>query len=290
MNNIVWLASYPKSGNTWFRAFLANLKQDGDKPADINQLNNTRIASAREIFDEAVGIETSVLTFDEVDHLRPEVYQYLSDGAKETRFMKIHDAYTFLPDGRPLVPPSATRAVIYFVRNPLDVVVSFANHSDISLDQSIKRINDETFCFSNDPKREHQQLRQRLLSWSGHVCSWTEAPGLDVHIMKFEDMKRNPLDTFTAAVLFAGLDYGPEQIKKALEFADIKELQRQEREIGFKEKAPRCKAFFNKGETGYWREVLTDKQVKSVIKVHKDVMTQFGYLVSDVHSSSTGIL
>lgn len=278
MKNIIWLASYPKSGNTWFRVFLTNLLRDNDEPVDINQLDSTPIASARKIFDEAVGIEASDLSHDEVDRLRPEVYRFLSDQAKETRFLKIHDAYTFIESGRPLVPLHATRGVIYFIRNPLDVAVSFANHSGISLDKSIERMNDESFCFSNKPGRLHNQLRQRLLSWGGHVRSWVDNENLDLHVMRYEDMKRKPVKTFTDAVKFAGLQKTTEQIKKALKFSHISEMQRQEQENGFLEKSPVCKAFFHKGQIGYWGEVLSDYQANTIIKAHKDVMERFGYL------------
>jgi hypothetical protein len=278
MKNIFWLASYPKSGNTWFRVFLANLLQDSDKPVNINQLEDTSIASSRWLFEEAVGIEASDLLYEEVDRLRPEVYRFLSNEAKKAVFLKIHDAYTFLDDGRPLVPPEATRGVIYIIRSPLDVAVSFANHSGISIHQSIKRMNNEAYYFCNETDRPGIQLRQQLLSWSGHVRSWMEAEHLDRHLLRFEDMKCKPLETFTGAVKFLGIEKSAEQIQKALEFSHISELQRQEREYGFVEKSAACLSFFHKGEIGSWRGVLTDKQVETIINAHQNVMKQFGYL------------
>jgi hypothetical protein len=278
MKNIIWLASYPKSGNTWFRVFLTNLLRDSDQPADINQLEKTPIASARAVFDDAVGIEAADLSNDEVDRLRPEVYRFLSHQARETRFLKIHDAYTFLDHSSPLVPPEATRGAIYIIRSPLDVAVSFANHLDATLDKAVERMAEEDFCFSHRPGRLHDQLRQRLLSWSGHVRSWTEAENLEVHVMRYEDMKQHPEETFTRAVTFAGLEKSREQIKKALEFSDFSEMQRQEKEKGFKEKSLKAEAFFRKGEVGAWRNVLTNNQVKKIIEKHGEVMKRFGYL------------
>jgi len=278
MGNIIWIASYPKSGNTWFRVFLTNLLQDGDVPADINDLERTPIASARALFDEIVGVEAGDLTLDEVDSLRPEVYRYLSDEAGETLFMKIHDAYTYLPDGRPLVPPEATRSVIYIIRNPLDVVISFANHMGIPIDRAVKRLADDDFCFAAKSGRLHDQLRQRLFSWSKHVCSWTESGDLDVHIMRYEDMTLNPEQAFTDAVMFAGLEKNRQQIKKALGFSRFSELQRQERENGFKERPVKANLFFRMGESGYWRNVLSETHIRAIIGAHKDVMKQYGYL------------
>ena len=278
MRNIFWLASYPKSGNTWFRVFLANLLQDSDKPASINQLEDTSIASSRWLFEEAVGIEASDLLYEEVDRLRPEVYRFLSNEVKKSVFLKIHDAYTFLDDGRPLVPPEASRGVIYIIRSPLDVAVSYANHSGISIDQAIKRMNNEANCFCNEPDRPGIQLRQRLLSWGSHVRSWTEAEHPDLHLLRFEDMRCSPLETFTGAVKFLGIEKSAQQIEKALEFSHISELQRQEREYGFVEKSAACHSFFHKGEIGAWRGVLTDKQVETIVNAHQNVMKQFGYL------------
>jgi hypothetical protein len=278
MKNIVWLASYPKSGNTWFRIFLENLIQDKEQPVDINQLENTPIASSRLIFDEAVGIPAAELSNEEVDFLRPEVYQYLAREAKETLFLKIHDAYTLLDNLTPLVPSEVTRGVIYFIRNPLDVAVSFANHSGISVTESIARMSNESYSFCESPGRLHNQLRQRILSWSSHVHSWIDCKDLDLHLVRYEDMKTNPVKTFSRAVKFAGLNKSQAQIEKALKYSNIEELQHQERERGFREKASQSPAFFNKGKIGYWREELSEKHVKSIIKAHKNLMERFGYL------------
>ena len=102
---IVWLASYPKSGNTWMRAFLSNYLADGDAPVDINSLDTGGpIASARAVFDDAVGVEASDLTQDEIERYRPRVYLQVAANSSETLYLKIHDAFTYTPDGSPLVP------------------------------------------------------------------------------------------------------------------------------------------------------------------------------------------
>ena len=40
MGKILWLASYPRSGNTWLRAFLHNLFRNSAEPYDINRLQD----------------------------------------------------------------------------------------------------------------------------------------------------------------------------------------------------------------------------------------------------------
>ena len=278
MSDIIWLASYPKSGNTWFRVFLTNLRGEKDEPAQINKLNSAPIASARAIFDDEAGIEASDLTPDEIDRLRPEIYTHLAEEAEEALFMKVHDAYLSNDKNIPLFPKEATAGAIYIIRNPLDVLISFADHSGWNYDTAISKMADKTFAFCSKPKRLHNQLRQKLLSWSSHVKSWTEQTLFPVCVLRFEDMKQKPVETFEKAVRFSGLEYEREEILKALELSSFKELQRQEKENGFKEKSPSSEMFFRKGEVGSWRDELTKKQVGQVIEDHKEVMHRFGYL------------
>ena len=279
MKGIVWLASYPKSGNTWFRTFLTNFLINGDKPVDINEIFTGPIASARQPFDEALGYDSGEMTFDEIDALRPEVYCHQTQQAKETLYCKIHDAYTFLPDGRPLIPPEATDAALYFIRNPLDVAVSFAHHGGPpNINWTIKRMENvqETFC--DVDAAEMPQLRQKILSWSNHVKSWVEAPGIRVLPIRYEDMKNTPQETFTAAIRFAGLAQDPDRIAKAIRFSDFNEVRAQEQKSGFGEKLTQAKSFFRKGEIGSWREFLTPEQSDKIISRHAEMMHRFGYL------------
>lgn len=276
--NIIWLASYPKSGNTWFRIFLANLLQDSDTPADINQLEHTPIASSRNIFDETTGIPSSELTDREIENLRPDVYLHLSNEVDPPFFQKIHDAYIYTPNGKPLIPSEATRGVIYFVRNPLDVAVSFAHHSVCTIDKMIQLMNTPThsFCARND--KLHNQLRQWLLTWSRHVQSWLDESDLPVCILRYEDMLQHPFATFQKAVRFAGLDKSDDKIRKAIRFSDIQEVKRQEQEKGFREKAPKAPNFFRQGIAGAWQEVLTQQQKEKIIQDHGEIMKRFDYI------------
>ena len=279
MKNIIWLASYPKSGNTWFRIFLSNLLDEKEDPADINKISSTHgIASARHMFDEITGIEASDLSHDEADLLRPGLYNIISDEAKETLFIKVHDAYTFLPDKSPLFPPSATKGVIYIIRNPLDVAVSNANHNNCTVQECIDMMGSENHGLCTKNSRLKDQLRQRLGSWSHHVISWIQAADQNVHVIRYEDMIQSPVVTFTAATEFSGMDFSRKAIEAAIKNSSFEEMQRQEREKGFKERPTRAPTFFRKGEAGSWREQLTKEQVKQILNDHGQVMQKFGYL------------
>lgn len=276
MSGIIWLASYPKSGNTWFRIFLANLLRNSDQPVDINDLEVTRIANDRAVFDDETGIEASDFTLDEIDELRPLVYEQLAGKATKTLFMKAHDAWTFLPDGTPLLSSKATKGAIYFIRNPLDVAISYAHHRGIDIDNAITEMGSSDLKFSGKTDRLFRQLRQKILTWSDHVESWMQVP--NVCVVRYEDMLVQPLESFSRLVTYAGLSYDRIKIEKALHLSDFRTLQIQEKEKGFNEKSPMNDHFFRSGRSGQWKEQLTAAQVDLIIRDHGDVMRRFGYL------------
>lgn len=281
MSGIIWLASYPKSGNTWLRVFLTNLQRDADEPASINDLESTPIASAREIFDDNVGIEASDLTAYEIDRLRPELYRRLAETTTEPLYMKIHDAYTEATPNHPLIPATATAGAIYLVRNPLDVAISNAHHHGTSYDTAINCMADINAALNYASDRLLFQLPQKLLSWSGHVLSWADSAPFPVCLLRYEDMKTTPVEAFTRAVRFMGLDRSTAQIEKAIRFSAFDILQGQEKAGGFQEKSTVATRFFRKGQSGSWREELTKAQVQRIVADHREVMQRFGYLDKD---------
>jgi hypothetical protein len=104
VSGIVWLASYPKSGNTWLRVLLTNYLRAAGEPADINNLLGAPGASSRECFDQWTGVEGSALDANVVDRLRPQVYRCMARDADDTLFMKVHDAWARVDTGEPMFP------------------------------------------------------------------------------------------------------------------------------------------------------------------------------------------
>ena len=279
MSQIVWLASYPRSGNTWFRVFIANLLRSEEVgPVPINDLWKGGIASGRWSFDEYAGVDSAELTPDEIERLRPPIYEQWVADAKDDLYVKIHDAYHLTSAGRPLVPAGASRGALYFLRNPLDVAGSYAHHLGAPPAAAIERMGDEGHCSSARADRLHVQLRQRLLTWSGHVESWVDQKEVDVLVVRYEDMHEKEVETFTEAARFAGLPSEPHRIAVALERSRFDELQRQERIGGFAERSAKAESFFRKGRMGSWREELSAEEARRVVDDHRAVMERFGYL------------
>ncbi len=273
LKGIVWVASYPKSGSTWFRLFVDNLHAGANGPVHINDISHSGVLDRR-TFDQLAGVDSDDLSLEEIDRLRPRVYETISQQTGGLLFAKVHDAYRSNADGRPVFTAASTCRVIYLVRNPLDVCVSLASHAGIDVDAAIARMEDDGFrC--EEPWKFEKKFRQHRSSWSGHVSSWVGAP-LQTHVLRYEDMKESPLETFSGAVGFLELGFGRERIERAIRFSSFEELRSQEDRHGFVERLRG--PFFRKGEVGGWRDVLAPDQVERIVKRHRDVMQRFGYL------------
>ena len=218
--NIIWLASYPKSGNTWFRVFLSNLLNKTELPVNINELMETAIASNRRLFDEYSGLNSSDLSHEEIDALRPDVYRLQSAETNQLIYKKVHDKFYYVRENQALFPPEISKGAIYFIRNPLDVLVSFAFHNAIDVEKMLEGFNNSSYALCAKQGKLHNQLRQLLGSWSEHVKSWTEQKELSVHLIRYEDMVKTPEETFTKAVRYIGLKHSKKEITEAIKKSD----------------------------------------------------------------------
>lgn len=277
---VVWLASFPKSGNTWLRLLLANLLSPDDDPVDINSipLNSPALVYRPDIEDAAL-VDTGLLTPDEVDLLRPRVIDSLAAEAAGCLYIKVHDAYRRNAAGEPVLGRGAGRVALYVIRDPRDVAVSLSFHNGDSIDKAIARLNSRSHTLSDARDRGTSQVPQLLMDWSGHVDSWTGQRDLPVHVLRYEDLRTDPVGTFGAAVAFLGLDLPSAAMELAVHRSDFTGLQRQERQAGFMERWSNSTApFFRSGRAGIWKEALTPAQQQAIVAAHRPVMARFGYI------------
>ena len=279
---IVWLASFPKSGNTWFRIFLANLAAAENEPADINHLDEPgAIASNRYQFESVTLLDSGLLAHDVIECLRPRVYEQVAAEETGRRWVKVHDAYTMTSQGEPLLGRGVACAAIYLVRDPRDVAVSLSFHNNTTIDEAIKAMDagDNALCRSR--KGMPLQLLQKLNTWSGHVASWLDQRDVPVLTVRYEDLVADPVAGFGAALRFAAQDAAPEEIERSVRHADFTELQRQESERGFGERVSKQGPFFRTGRAGGWRDQLSADQIARIEDAHGATMRRLGYALSE---------
>ncbi len=273
MGGIIWLASYPKSGNTWMRAFLHNLLINPDKPANINTFSALCLGENKaEYYNHFDPRPLTTLTDKEVAELRPKAHQLLTQAFPDSVFVKTHN-YLGEWEGVPLVTMEWTAGALYMVRNPLDVAISFARHFGITIDETIEQMADPSM---GTPTTD-LMARQVYSSWSNHVESWTQHAFPSLHVLRYEDMANRPFKTFGGLARFLGLNPSPERLERAIANSSFKILQAQEREHGFVERSAHSR-FFRKGRPGQWRKELSSKQVAAIVASHREQMERFKYV------------
>jgi hypothetical protein len=274
MGGLVWLASYPKSGNTWTRAFLHNLLDQGDKTVDINAMHAVTTTDNSPAWFEPM-IDRPIVEYvpEKLAALRPKVHQAIADASEGLIFVKTHNALVSHA-GVPMITTRLTAGAVYIVRNPLDVAVSYSHHMGTTVDDTIALMAEVGRMTPTHAKGAYQILG----SWSENVMSWTRRQSPSLFVMRYEDMQQKPRETFGALAGFMTLKPSDAELDRAIELSSFERLKEQEQQSGFREKPASAKEFFRKGQTGEWRKVLTRRQVRAIIDSHREQMGRFGYL------------
>jgi aryl sulfotransferase len=231
-------------------------------------------------------IDSGLLTHGEIERLRPRLHETLAadedvDGlrpAHGVRFPKVHDAYTLTPEGEPLLAGrrGADGAVV-MVRDPRDVACSLAHHHRSSIDDAIAFMNDADAGYSLVNKQQHAQFHQKLMRWSDHVASWLDQRDIPVHVVRYEDLQADTAATFAPAMGFAGRAVSAAEIKRAVAYSGFTQLQKQERDKGFRETPYPGATFFRRGAVGGWRDEFTPEQAARIEMDHGAMMQRLGY-------------
>ncbi|MDE0047711.1 MAG: sulfotransferase domain-containing protein [bacterium] len=277
MGDIVWLASYPKSGNTWIRALLHNLFWNRSDPINVNRMQGDLTQSDGmltwyRMLDKRPCQEWSA---DDVARMRPKVDELIAQTSPGSIVCKTHNAL-LVSRGYPTINMEVTSGAVYIVRNPLDVTPSFADFLGVDLDTAINHMGTVDLETQSDPAYNNVQLL--LGSWSQHVKSWTGRPNRQLHVVRYEDLHDDPVRILRKLTRFLGLKPSRQRLLKAIKNSSFKVMQSQEKRLGFKERSPFQRRFFRRGVANGWREELTDKQVERICSDHHEQMKRFDYL------------
>lgn len=257
LRRIIWLASYPKSGNTWMRSLLAHYFMPEGQAPDINNLRQFTTGDIRQdFFDRAAGRPFRGKTVEDWMKVRPTALRMIAASKPNHHFVKTH-CQPIRVGGRDVIPAEVTAASVYMMRNPFDLAPSFARHQGCDLDTAITRMMDPDMSMGTDTG-----ILDALGRWDDHVQRWTTAPGLPRHILRYEDMLRDPTrETRGLLQTFLRVKVDKAKLDRAVEATSFDALKQQESEQGFKERPPHMQAFFARGQAGVWREDLTPAQV-----------------------------
>jgi hypothetical protein len=270
MGKIIWLASYPKSGNTWVRAFLLNYIRDSGAPENINDLADISVPEPLVTFFQPLTAEpVQKLAGPEIQELRPRAHAALAARGKAV-FVKTHNANLAFHD-IPLCTPEHTGGAIYIVRDPRDVALSYAAYTGWPLDDIIALMANPQAAIAPDEK----QVFEFLADWSSHVTSWVASPSRV--LVRYEDLLREPQTYFARILRYIGTEPDPARLARAITHTNFATLSAQEQKTGFA--AHRSNnPFFRTGQAGLWQTGLTTAQQAQIITSNGPVMKKLGYI------------
>jgi hypothetical protein len=282
MTGILWLASYPKSGNTWTRNFLHNLLnilEGKDEAAqDINAMNEfTFWEIAAKPFEKFLEKPVTEATRAEIAAVRPKVQELIAGSTDGLAMVKTHHCLV-MDRGHPVINLAVTAGAVYIVRNPLDVAISLAHHISGTIDDAISMMETrgtETAIGENN-------VHEIYGSWSQHVESWTRNSHRGIYVMRYENMLEDPMHTFGGLARHLLLKPKEEQLRLAIDRSSFESLKEQEGKEGFREKPDKAERFFREGKSGQWQEKLSRRQVRQIVSTHHVQMKRFGYLTDDL--------
>jgi len=270
--DLKFVASYPKSGNTWVR--MAAICYSTGR-ADLSALGRMGDLCVQDYHDVS-PVPLSQLGLPAQAQIRPAAMLNLafSLGGKQEHAIKSHHAFLSI-EGVPLWHPSFVDRVVNPVRDPREICCSAKEHFGFeSYEETAKFMAKEGQCIGGGDRPIHHVIG----SWAQHVNSWQTAP-LDVMTVKYEDLKADPLAMFEKIFGFL-LDeevdrYRVEEAVKATDFDHLKEL---EDEHGFPEKSDQADRFFRSGKTDGWKEELPTGVARTLEDEFGKTMEGLGYL------------
>ncbi len=272
--SIIWLASYPKSGNTWVRIFLGNYLLNPETPMPINRINQLGMADSSAQMYRAVAKGA----FDSADpmqalRLRGRVLNGIVSNGADVNFVKTHNVRDRV-FGVDLIPAKLTRSAICIIRDPHDVAVSYARHFGRTLESAVASIGRS----NNTTAGRGDSVKQFLCSWSEHVTSWARTRDFPVLMLRYEDLHADPEAAFARALTHIGVPVDDQRLARAIRFSSFDEMRRQEEKDPFVERSNKTERFFHTGKSGQWREVMPEALVEKIHRDHGAVMREFGYL------------
>jgi hypothetical protein len=265
--NLIWVASYPKSGNTWVRTILQSAITGS---VDLNQLGKFIPNFASRVADLNRG--RTIAHPSQASQYWPHAQTAISmDAGNSSTILKTHNVCAAF-GGAKFPSPEVTQSAIYIVRDPRDVAISYSHHFDHDLSASIELLmNEKNFNF----KAQDYFRGEFVASWQAHVRSWM-ATSFPVLLIRYEDLLSQPETIIEKIITF--LEIEPKvPVKKIADATSFRNLSHLEQQNGFSEKAHSVD-FFRVGQAHQWEE--EDRSFKPLVDAYSETLVKLGYEIT----------
>ena len=282
MNKIIWIASYPKSGNTWLRYFLGNYyfnNKDNFQPEIIKNIKKFHLD--KELIKSNLHNQDFIKNPYNVSKYWIQSQKKLEIKKGNVVFLKTHNALINIENNE-FTNSDLTLAIIYIIRDPRDVVVSYSKYRNLDYDKTIEHMigSKVNIPFVRDAKDASNI--EITGSWAFHYNSWKD--GISVIpriIIKYEDILSNSEKIFTNIIKFLSnimkLEVNYKKIKSSNNLSKFTKLKNFEEKNNFFENNS-SENFFRIGKSGNWKKELNKDQIKKIEDSFKIEMISLGYL------------
>jgi len=272
--SIFWIASYPKSGNTWIRCLLDSLLRQGQPPRLDKLIEVCPNGAVRTWLESVLDLPCNEMIPPEIAVLRAAVYRQLSQMG-QARYIKVHDRYDAA-----LFPPEASAGIVYILRDPRDVAPSWADFMGRDLDETIDIMATPGLTLGRSKLRYHYQCEQVMGSWSENATSWLDQRDIPVLLLRYEDLMAQPENEVGRLVAFLNIAADHEMVAKAVDACSFDQLRGLEAAEGFDERPDTVERFFRQGKAGAWSKSLSAVQSGKIESGHGQLMQRMGYSLS----------
>ena len=278
---IIWLASYPKSGNTWVRQFLASLIYSNREKSGLDKLGFIMQYPKRDQFEKLV---TDLNDFNQIKKNWINSQDLINSDNKVKIFKTHHVLYRLGEDI--FTNQKNTLGAIYVVRDPRNVISSILYHFNLScIEEALNFIKEEKKFIGNLKNKVNYPLHTLIGSWKTNYNSW-KLIGKNFLLVRYEDLILNPNSEFRKIAnhitSIINIRFTEEQIKKSIEESSFKNMSSLEDKNGFleviKDSENKKKKFFNLGPKNNWKEILDKKYVDEIENSFNDEMKELGYI------------
>mgnify|MGYP005640893859 FL=1 len=282
---IIWLASYPKSGNTFLRSLLTAYLFTKDGNFNFEVLKNINQFPNNATF-EKLGIDISNQKEVIKNYIKVQEETNKRDG-EGIRFLKTHSTLQDI-DGHKFTNLKNCLGAIYIVRDPRDVAKSYSNHNSTSIDESINHMKEFSIGGGIKSKDRKNETITHIGSWSSHYTSWKEFDKVDRYLLiKYEDLVKETEKTFLKVLTFVckltkkKFDLDKNKLKNVLNTTSFESMQKLEKQNGFNEASNfngKKVTFFKYGAKNNWKKLLTLENIKKIEDIFREEMKELGYL------------
>jgi len=279
---IIWLASYPKSGNTWLRSLLASYYYSKNGEFDFKLLDRIK---------QFPKVEDFINDVDDYSTLESTSKNWISkqieiNKDRKIKFFKTHNAICNI-NGNAFTDAKNSLGGIYIVRDPRNIITSITNHYQIDINEALEFMN-------NERRYLYQMVGTRylafspLFSWSQHVESWKKCKLFPVLVIRYEDLHSATFQTLQKVINFindiskSNVSFDKEKAKKSIFSCDFDKLKNLEKKEGFNEAMIKKDksgtiSFFNLGKDNDYRKLLNSKILEKINILYKDKLIELNY-------------